>query len=216
MLQKVKPTRMELLRLKKRINIARKGLDLLKLKRAALIIEFMKYVHKSKDLREQLEKITKKAYEDVKIAEIYHGTIGIESATMMIKRMAKLNIKTKNVMGINLPILGKERFEDIVNTRYRLVGFSAKIDQIINDFEKYHNLILEIAEVENSIRKLLQEIEKTNRRSNAIEKILIPELEKQASYLKMKFEEMERDTFVTLKKIKSNLSKRENAEAMVD
>ena len=62
------------------------------------------------------------------------------------------------------------------------------------------------------MKRLLAEIEKTNRRSNAIENVLIPELERQANYLKMKFDEMERDTFVTLKKIKKNLEKRENVE----
>jgi len=215
-IQNVKPTRMELLKLKKRIILARRGLDLLKLKRAALVMEFLKLIKKSKNLRTDLEKAATRAYETVKIAEIYHGTVGLESATMMVRKMSGISIKTRNVMGIRIPELGRSSFENLVNTSYRLVGFSAKIDQIIKDFENYHNIILEIAETENSIKKLLAEIEKTNRRSNAIEKVLIPNLEKQATYLKMKFDEMERDTFVTLKKIKSNLEKKENAETLVD
>ncbi|MGC8564953.1 MAG: V-type ATP synthase subunit D [Thermoplasmata archaeon] len=215
-LQNVKPTRMELLKLKKRIILAKRGLDLLKLKRAALVMEFLKLIKKSKNLRTDLEKAATRAYETVKIAEIYHGTVGLESATMMVRKMSGISIKTKNVMGIRIPELGRSSFENLVNTSYRLVGFSAKIDQIIKDFENYHNIILEIAETENSIKKLLAEIEKTNRRSNAIEKVLIPNLEQQATYLKMKFDEMERDTFVTLKKIKSNLEKKENAETLVD
>jgi len=215
-IQNVKPTRMELLKLKKRIILARRGLDLLKLKRAALVMEFLKLIKKSKNLRTDLEKAATRAYETVKIAEIYHGTVGLESATMMVRKMSGISIKTRNVMGIRIPELGRSSFENLVNTSYRLVGFSAKIDQIIKDFENYHNIILEIAETENSIKKLLAEIEKTNRRSNAIEKVLIPNLEQQATYLKMKFDEMERDTFVTLKKIKSNLEKKENAETLVD
>ncbi|MGC8672108.1 MAG: V-type ATP synthase subunit D [Thermoplasmata archaeon] len=215
-LQNVKPTRMELLKLKKRIILAKRGLDLLKLKRAALVMEFLKLIKKSKNLRTDLEKAATRAYETVKIAEIYHGTVGLESATMMVRKMSGISIKTKNVMGIRIPELGRSSFENLVNTSYRLVGFSAKIDQIIKDFENYHNIILEIAETENSIKKLLAEIEKTNRRSNAIEKVLIPNIEQQATYLKMKFDEMERDTFVTLKKIKSNLEKKENAETLVD
>ncbi len=215
-LQNVKPTRMELLKLKKRIILAKRGLDLLKLKRAALVMEFLKLIKKSKNLRSDLEKAAIRAYETVKIAEIYHGTVGLESATMMVRKMSGISIKTRNVMGIKIPELGRSSFENLVNTSYRLVGFSAKIDQIIKDFENYHNIILEIAETENSIKKLLAEIERTNRRSNAIEKVLIPNLEQQATYLKMKFDEMERDTFVTLKKIKSNLEKKENAETLVD
>ncbi|MGC8663435.1 MAG: V-type ATP synthase subunit D [Thermoplasmata archaeon] len=214
-LQNIKPTRMELLKLKKRIVLAKRGLELLKLKRAALVMEFLKLIKKSRNLRSDLEKAATRAYETLKIAEIYHGTVGLESAAIMVRKMSEISIKTRNVMGIRIPELGRSSFENLVDTRYRLIGFSAKIDQVIKDFENYHNIILEIAETENSIRKLLAEIEKTNRRSNAIEKVLIPNLEQQAVYLKMKFDEMERDTFVTLKKIKSNLEKKENAETMV-
>ncbi|MDP8011246.1 MAG: V-type ATP synthase subunit D [Thermoplasmata archaeon] len=215
-LQNIKPTRMELLKLKKRIILARRGLELLKLKRAALVMEFLKLIKKSKNLREELQRASERAYETIKIAEIYHGTVGLESASMMVKKMSGISLKTRNVMGIRIPELGRTSFENIIDTKYRLIGLSAKIDQVIKDFEHYHNIILEIAETENSIRKLLAEIEKTNRRSNAIEKILIPNLEHQAVYLKMKFDEMERDTFVTLKKIKSNLEKKENAETLVN
>lgn len=215
-LQNIKPTRMELLKLKKRIVLAKKGLDLLKLKRAALVMEFLKLLKKSKNLRSDLEKAAQKAYESMKIADIYHGTVGIESAALMVKKMSSITIKTRNVMGIRIPELGRNTLQNLIDPKYRLIGFSAKIDQVMKDFENYHNIILEIAETENSIRKLLTEIEKTNRRSNAIEKILIPNLEHQAMYLKMKFDEMERDTFVTLKKIKSNLEKKENGETLVD
>ncbi len=216
-LQNVKPTRMELLKLKKRIVLAKRGLELLKLKRAALVMEFFKLLQKSKHLRADLDEIAKKGYEDVKIGEIYHGSIGIEAASLMVRKMRGVSLKTKNVMGIRIPELGGKGIdENIVNIHYRLIGFSAKIDQIVRDFEKYHEIVLEIAETENSIRKLLLEIEKTNRRSNAIENVLIPNLEKQANYIKMKFDEMERDTFVTLKKIKRNLEMKENVEAMVD
>jgi V/A-type H+-transporting ATPase subunit D len=208
----VKPTRMELLRLKKRIVLARRGLELLKLKRAALVMEFFKLIQRSRNLRSNLEEISKRAYETVKIAEIYHGLTGLENASVMIRKMQGISIKTRNVMGIRIPELGKKTLEGLIDPKYRMIIFSAKIDQVIKDFEKYHETILEIAEVENSVRRLLAEIEKTNRRSNAIENVLIPELERQATYLKMKFDEMERDTFVTLKKIKKNLERRENVE----
>jgi V/A-type H+-transporting ATPase subunit D len=208
----VKPTRMELLRLKKRIVLARRGLELLKLKRAALVMEFFKLIQRSRNLRSNLEEISKRAYETVKIAEIYHGLTGLENASVMIRKMQGISIKTRNVMGIRIPELGKKSLEGLIDPKYRMIIFSAKIDQVIKDFEKYHETILEIAEVENSVRRLLAEIEKTNRRSNAIENVLIPELERQATYLKMKFDEMEKDTFVTLKKIKKNLERRENVE----
>lgn len=211
-LSNVKPTRMELLRLKKRIALAKRGLELLKLKRAALVMEFFKLLQRSRNLRTNLHDISRKAYETIRVAEIYHGATGIENASMMMRKMHGISVRTRNVMGIRIPELGEKSIRGLIDPRYRLVIMSAKIDQSIKDFERYHETILEIAEVENSIRRLLAEIEKTNRRSNAIENVLIPELERQATYLKMKFDEMERDTFVTLKKIKKNLERRENVE----
>lgn len=202
----VKPTRMELLRLKARIKLANKGLNLLKQKRAALIVEFFKINKKALDLRKQLNESMRKSYESLAIAEMYQGKIAIESTAYLVNRMKGLSITTKNVMGVKIPELqGRDRDFRAIDQQYALMGLSVKVDETISNFESALKIILDIAEVENSLRRILVEIDKTKRRVNSIENVLIPRLKNQAKYISMRFDEMERETFVTLKMIKAKL-----------
>ncbi len=202
----VKPTRMELLRLKARIKLANKGLNLLKQKRAALIAEFFKINKKALDLRKQLREAMNKSYASLAVAEMYHGKIMIESTAYMVNRMKGLSIKTKNVMGVKIPeIQGRDPNFQAIDQQYALMGLSVKVDESIKNFESSLKIILDIAEVENALRRILVEIDKTKRRVNSIENVLIPRLKGQAKYISMRFDEMERETFVTLKTIKAKL-----------
>jgi len=89
-----------------------------------------------------------------------------------------------------------------------LMGLSVKEDETIKNFEAALKIVLDIAEVENSLRKILVEIDKTKRRVNSIENVLVPRLQSQAKYISMRFDEMERETFVTLKTIKAKLEEK--------
>ena len=204
----VKPTRMELLRLKARIKLANKGLNLLKQKRAALIAEFFKINKKALNLRKQLNESMKKSYSSLSVAEMYHGKIAMESTAYMVNRMKGLSIQTKNVMGVKIPELaGRDENFRAIDQQYALMGLSVKVDETINNFESSLKTVLDIAEVENSLRRILVEIDKTKRRVNSIENVLVPRLQGQAKYISMRFDEMERETFVTLKTIKAKLAK---------
>lgn len=203
-----KPTRMELLRLKARIKLANKGLNLLKQKRAALIAEFFKINKKALNLRKQLNESMKKSYSSLSVAEMYHGKIAMESTAYMVNRMKGLSIQTKNVMGVKIPELaGRDENFRAIDQQYALMGLSVKVDETINNFESSLKTVLDIAEVENSLRRILVEIDKTKRRVNSIENVLVPRLQGQAKYISMRFDEMERETFVTLKTIKAKLAK---------
>jgi V/A-type H+-transporting ATPase subunit D len=202
----VKPTRMELLRLKARIKLANKGLNLLKQKRAALIVEFFKINRKALDLRKQLKEKMEKAYSLLAITEMYEGRIAVESAAYKVNRMKGLSIKTRNVMGVKIPeVTGRDPKFKAMDEQYALMGLSVRMDETIKSFESALQIVLDIAEVENALRKILLEIEKTKRRVNSIENVLIPRLQNQAKYISMRFDEMERETFVTLKTIKAKL-----------
>jgi V/A-type H+/Na+-transporting ATPase subunit D len=204
----VKPTRMELLRLKARIKLADKGLNLLKQKRAALIAEFFKINKKALDLRKQLNVTMQKSYESLAVAEMYHGKIAIESTAYMVNKVKGLSITTKNVMGVKIPELqGRDKDFRAIDQQYALMGLSVKVDETISNFESALKIVLDIAEVENALRRILVEIDKTKRRVNSIENVLIPRLQNQAKYISMRFDEMERETFVTLKTIKAKLGK---------
>lgn len=202
----VKPTRMELLRLKARIKLANKGLNLLKQKRAALIVEFFKINKKALDLRKQLDVSMSKSYRSLAIAEMYEGKIAIESTAYMVNRMKGFSIKTKNVMGVRIPeVQGRDPNFQAIDQQFALMGLSVKVEESIDNFQTALKVILDIAEVENSLRRILVEIDKTKRRVNSIENVLIPRLQGQAKYISMRFDEMERETFVTLKTIKAKL-----------
>ncbi len=203
----VKPTRMELLRLKSRIKLANKGLSLLKRKRAALVVEFFKINKRALDLRKKLATTMDKSLDSLEVAEMYHGRIALESVAYTTNRMKDLSITTRNIMGVKIPeIQGRDPAFRAISEQYALVGLSVKIDNAVQSFSDALAIILDIAEVENTLRKILVEIDKTKRRVNSIENVLIPRLQRQAKYIAMRFDELERENFVTLKTVKGKLA----------
>ncbi|MEM0155386.1 MAG: V-type ATP synthase subunit D [Thermoplasmataceae archaeon] len=200
----VRPTRIELIRINKRIKLAARGLDLLKMKRSALVMEFFTIVRQVRGMRENLRNDVADAIDLFKVAEIIDGTMNVERVANM-SADSTVNVATKNVMGVRVPEVGINYSTSVLTDRYRAVAVPTAINDAIIRFEKIFRLIIEIAEKENSMRKLLYEIDKTKRRSNAIENILIPNLKESATYIKMRLSEIERDTFTTLKMIKKKM-----------
>ncbi|MEM2138127.1 MAG: V-type ATP synthase subunit D [Candidatus Anstonellaceae archaeon] len=206
------PTRMELLKAKTRVKLARKGHKLLKQKRDALILEFFKILGKAQDLRSELNAQMKKAYTALAIAQAYHGMQEIESAALAVKRAPGVKVDVRNIMGVKIPSLESQQVEKgLVSRGYSMVGTSAKIDEVAEAFEKATDLVFKLSQTENAIRRLILEIEKTKRRVNALEYVLIPRLESQAKLISFRLEEMERDSFVMLKTIKRKLERAEEA-----
>lgn len=198
---------MELLRLKSRIRLANKGLSLLKRKRAALIVEFFKINKRAVDLRKKLKQTMDRSYYSLRVAEMYQGRIALESVAYRVTKMEGLSITTRNVMGVKIPeIAGRVEAYRTLNEQYALVGLSVKVETAMDNFAEALRISMDIAEVENTLRKILAEIEKTKRRVNSIENVLIPRLKGQAKYISMRFDEMERENFVTLKTVKAKLS----------
>ena len=205
------PTRMELLRAKSRVILARKGHKLLKQKRDALILEFFKILGKAQDLRSELNARMKNAYGTLAVAQAYHSMQEIEAAALAVKRAPGVKVEVRNIMGVKIPVLEtSEPKKPLLSRGYSIVGTSAKIDEVADSFEHVLDLIFKLSETENGIRRLILEIEKTKRRVNSLEFVMIPRLEQQAKLISFRLEEMERDSFVMLKTIKRKLEK--NAE----
>ncbi|MFA6328216.1 MAG: V-type ATP synthase subunit D [Candidatus Micrarchaeia archaeon] len=205
------PTRMELLNAKNRVKLARKGHKLLKQKRDALILEFFKILGKAQDLRSELNTRMSSAYGSLAVAQAYHSMQEIEEAAMAVKRAPNVHVEVRNIMGVKIPTLEASEPKKILLARgYSIVGTSAKIDEVADSFEHVLDLVFKLSETENGIRRLILEIEKTKRRVNSLEFVMIPRLEKQAKFISFRLEEMERDSFVMLKTIKRKLEK--NAE----
>jgi V/A-type H+-transporting ATPase subunit D len=209
----VNPTRMELIKTKERIALARKGYKLLKQKRDALILEFFKILKKAQDLRGQLGQITGQAYGAVALAEIYHSAYELQTVSLGLKKKIDLDVEVKNVMGVKVPTIGANIEQIPLEKAYSVIGSSAKIDNAVKDFESVFQMVIKLAETETAIKRLILEIEKTKRRVNALDYVLIPQLEKQMKDIAFRLDEMERDSFVSLKVIKRRLEQEKKAKA---
>ncbi|PIT84216.1 V-type ATP synthase subunit D [Candidatus Micrarchaeota archaeon CG10_big_fil_rev_8_21_14_0_10_45_29] len=203
------PTRMELIRTRSRIKLAKKGHKLLKQKRDVLIMEFFKILSKAKDLRTELNTHMAKAYKSIAIAQAYHGAAEVENISMSVTNAPDVAIEVKNVMGLKISKIEVEEVKpkQLTKRGYSIVGSSAKIDEACEDFTSALSLVIKLAETENAIRKLIREIEKTKRRVNALEFVVLPRMGAQSKLIQFRLEEMERDSFVMLKTIKRKLAK---------
>jgi len=210
----IRPTRLEYLRTKKRIKIAKKGLKLLKLKRQALILEFFSISKASSRLRGELNAELIKGYQSIRMAEMIDGEMRLENEAMKIPQLKKLLITPKNVMGVKIPRLEGGRREESL-TDY-LLEIPVSISEAMKAFQEVHKIVLDVAEKETTLRKLLYEIDKTKRKANAIENVFIPRLESAVKFITFRLEEMERDTFAMLKTVKRKMEEREkNVEAEI-
>jgi V/A-type H+-transporting ATPase subunit D len=208
-LQNVKPTRMELLKLKRRVNLADKGHRLLKEKRDALISEFMAVIREYRDARKRVEENLKASFGNLLMAEVLLGTRDMEQISGITARDISFNIMTKYIMGVSVPIMEVESLVRRIHERgYGFLSTNAKLDDAARGFEESLSLIVKLAEVEESVRKIAQEVEKTKRRVNALEYIVIPRLKATIKHIEMRMEEIERESFLRLKKIKASLEAR--------
>jgi len=209
-----KPTRMELMNTKAKIKLAEKGHRLLKQKRDVLIMEFIAILGKARDLRTELNARMAKAYRSLAVAEAYDGLFAVENASLSVTKASNVEISVKNIMGVKVPdIEGQYVAKTPFERGYGIIGTSAKIDEAAGSFEDSLATVIELAKTENALLKLLREIEKTKRRVNALEYVVMPRLRRQSKYISMRLDEMERETFFTLKTIKKKLAKHERAES---
>ncbi len=208
-LQNIKPTRMELLKLKRRVKLADKGHRLLKEKRDALISEFMSVIKEYRDARRRVEENLRIAFYNLLMAEVLLGSRDLEQISGITTRDIGLEFVTKNIMGVSIPILETGNVVRRINERgYGFLSTTAKLDDAAKGFEESLLLIVKLAEVEESVRRIAQEVEKTKRRVNALEYIVIPRLNATIKHIEMRMEEIEREGFLRLKKIKASLEAR--------
>jgi V/A-type H+-transporting ATPase subunit D len=207
--ENIRPTRLELLRTRRRIVLAKKGLNLLKLKRSALIAEFFKLSQQALALRGDLQTKIARGYESIRQADMMEGPTRLESISMLLPEVLPVAVSTKNVMGVKTPRVDAGGY-DAVGTA-ALLDLPTSIMESIGQFQGIYQVVLDIAEKENALRRLLREIEKTKRRASAIENVLIPRLQGTVRYIKFRFDELERDAFSMLKTVKRKMEAEEAA-----
>ncbi|MCK4405327.1 MAG: V-type ATP synthase subunit D [Hadesarchaea archaeon] len=205
----VPPTRMELLKLRQRVGLAQRGHDLLREKMDALVIEFFEVVRRIQEARAKALEQLSVAHRALSMCFAIIGTLETKQASREAKRELQVEILTRHIMGIAVPAVEVEEIERNALMRgYGLHMTSSVLDEASREFERALNLLIELAELEGSAFAIARELEKTKRRVNALEYILIPRLKEAIKFIVMKLDEMERENFSRLKRIKAMLEER--------
>jgi len=213
-LAQYKPTRSQLLLVRRTRRTAERGHRLLKLKRDALIVEFFRVLDRAKQMRSNLVDKYRVAEQRIAVARAVEGASGVESAAFAVRTRPTLELKTRNVMGIVVPRIEAEKVRKKVEERgYGIILTSARIDEAAEAYEDLVENVIVAAEIETTMRRLIEEIEKVKRRVNALEYRVIPELKSTEAWIRQRLDEMERDNFMRLKHFKQMAEARAEEQA---
>ncbi len=200
----VNPTRMELTKLKKKLVTARRGHKLLKDKRDELMRQFLELIRETKTLRETVEKGIERANKNLVLAKASMEEEVLNVALMAPRQEVNLQASSKNVMSVDIPVFNVTTRTADPNDIY-CYGFaytSSDLDDAVKSLADILPDMLRLAEVEKSCQLMAAEIEKTRRRVNALEHVMIPDMEQKIKYIVMKLDENERSTQIRLMKVK--------------
>ncbi len=203
----ISPTRSELLRLKQQITLAEQGRNLLKEKRDALLVEFMAVMDETLRLSSLLERAVANAQYALTVAKAVDGTVTVKSVALATKGEISVDISGTKIMGVAIPVVQKKYspVRSLLTRGYSVTGASSRIDETAENFEKVLDILIENADVETRLKRLGDEIQKTNRRVNALEQVVIPGLQGQVKYIRMVLEERAREDLFRLKRVKRKL-----------
>lgn len=200
MLANVNATRMELLRLKKRLNLAWRGHKLLKDKRDELMRQLLAVIDEVKVLRLSIEKEFQSIVERFVLARASIGPYQVEQELLLPVKKISVSISKRNIIGVHVPVYAKEVSGDIIP--YGYMNTSGEMDIALNDFDKSIENLLDLAEKEKAVQLMAMEIEETRRRVNVLEYKLIPSIIETIRFITMKLDEIERSNTVRLMKVK--------------
>ncbi len=213
MAKDVKPTRKNLMQIEDRIELSERGHNTLEKKRDGLIMEFMDILDQAQDVREDLEADYQEAQRAINMARTMEGDVAVRGAASALKEHPELTTQSKNIMGVVVPQIESTKVKKNLQERgYGVLGTSARIDEAAEAYEELLESIILAAEVETAMKKMLDEIETTKRRVNALEFKLLPDLNENREYIEQKLEEQEREEIFRMKKIKAKKEEEEEAE----
>ena len=212
---RVNPTRMELKKLQGRYTTARRGHKLLKDKRDELMKQFLEVVREDKRLRERVEAALKTYYQGFSVASASGHPRMLEEALICPRAQASLEVSYKNVMSVTVPAFDMKVTGDRVSEgfNYGLAFTSGELDVSIRELNGILTDILRMAELEKTAQLLAEEIERTRRRVNALEYIMMPRYLAAIKSIKMKLDENERGNTTRLMKVKDMMLKEQLAKS---
>jgi V/A-type H+/Na+-transporting ATPase subunit D len=207
----VAPTKSNLLALKRQLAFAEEGYDLLEQKRQILVSELMKRLARIREVHSAVEDVLRRAHEALGEAQLDMGSEALGRAALGVRLKHEVQLSIQHLMGMKIPrvIVRTEP----VSVQFGVGGTSANADTVMNRFVEALSLLGELAEVENAVLRLSQELRKTQRRCNALSKIFMPTYRETIGYIMGTLEERERESFVILKMIRDRLRQSLSNEA---
>ncbi|MGE4352944.1 MAG: V-type ATP synthase subunit D [Oscillospiraceae bacterium] len=205
----ITPTRMVLNQLKARLKTATRGHKLLKDKRDELMRQFMDIVRRNRELRTRVEQGLTEAFSAMTVAGAIMSPDMLEQALLYPRQKVSLDMKFQNIMSVNVPAYDFKTQEVDPGDMfpYGFAQTSGELDDALSKLFQVFEDMLELAQIEKSMQLLAQEIEKTRRRVNALEYVMIPEMQENIKYISMKLEENDLSTKVRLMKVKDMVLK---------
>ncbi len=204
----VNPTRMELNKLKARLKTASRGHKLLKDKTDEMIRRFSEIIRENKRLRESVEKEISDALSQFSVARAFMSKADALLAFSMPSVSVELDCSTENVMSVTVPKLDLDENRSAEKFPYAFTEITSEADKSVELMGRTLVKLVKLAEVEKTAMMLADEIEKSKRRVNALEYIMIPDIKETIKYITMKLEENERGSRTRLMKVKTMISER--------
>ena len=203
----VNPTRMELTRLKGKLKTAQRGHKLLKDKRDELMKQFLDTVRELRALRTQVEEELMRVHSSFTVASALMSAQAMEQALMYPKQSVELTMSFQNIMSVNVPVYHYQTRTDDTGDifPYGFAATSGELDGAVAALGEVFQNMLKLAQTEKAAQLMAEEIEKTRRRVNALEYVVIPETQENIRYITMKLDENDRSTTTRLMKVKDML-----------
>ncbi len=200
------PTKTNLTQLRSDLQFAQQGYELLDQKRNILIIELLALIDQAADFQKRVESALAEAYGALTEAVLDMGKLQVQYLTGAVHMSTNIQLQSRRVMGISLPVIETE-FQEYA-PYFSPMGTSFWIDSAVQQFKAALQLLGKLSELKISVLRLANEVKKTIRKVNALEKIAIPDLKETVHYIQGRLEENERDIFVLMKMVKQNLEKK--------
>lgn len=204
----VRPTRMELLALKERRELAARGYELLREKQDALVREFFAILSEAKKYREEMESTLSEAFISLMEAKLAEGGAKLEELALGAKSTLDFEVETRNMMGVTVPIFRIIQQKDTPSIHYSLASTSTTVDETALKIRMALEKVVRLAEIEATVKRLAAEIEKTKRRVNALNYVVLPRINNTIRYIELMLEEQEREDLFRMKRVKAMLERK--------
>lgn len=200
----VPPTKSSCLSLKRQLEVAEEGFDLLEQKRQILVFELMSRVGRARDVEHRIATAMAPAFAALRQAVLDMGLAELDRASLAVRGDHPLVVSDQNLMGLRIPKVSLRA--EAATAQFGVGGISAHADSAMRLFVEALPLLAELAELENAVIRLAVELRKTQRRCNALSEIFIPDYRETVGYIVSSLEERERESFVILRMIKNRLA----------